>query len=83
MFIEWITEQTTFKAGFHGTICRPDGVGAQILRVFLQPMNDRFMKMKIGPICCSAKDFFLIRPTLWEKPPCQSMGMWVGNAHEY
>ena len=46
------------KAGLHGTICRPDVVGAQILRVFWQPMDDRFMEMAIGPIqniCGSAE----------------------------
>ena len=38
-----------YTVRFVGPIDRPDGVGAQILRVFWQPMNDQFMEMKIGP----------------------------------
>ena len=60
-------------------IYRPDGVGAQILRVFWQPMNNRFMGMKIGPISKNRLHCSRFGPTLretdksdrhWEKPPC-------------
>lgn len=36
--------QVNLKAGLHGTICRPDGFGAEIVRGFWQPMKDRFME---------------------------------------
>ena len=42
---------------FVSLIYRPDGIGAQIFRVFWQPMNDQFMEIKIGSIRCSATDF--------------------------
>ena len=60
---------------FVGPICRPDSVGAQIVRVFWHPIYGRFVKTKIGPIqkiCCSATDFCVVGPTLSKKPTCRS-----------
>ena len=54
--ISWIIKTSCLcylpkpKAEFTRYDLSARGVGAQILRVFWQPMNDRFMGMKIGPI---------------------------------
>ena len=73
-FLQFIL-RPVYTLRFVGPICRPDSVGAQIVRVFWHPIYGRFVKTKIGPIqkiCCSATDFCVVGPTLSKKPTCRS-----------
>ena len=72
---QWGLLRPVYTLRFVGPICRPDSVGAQIVRVFWHPIYRRFVKTKIGPIqkiCCSATDFCVVGPTLSKKLTCRS-----------
>ena len=89
--IKWLfakqlkTSSVVYTERFVCPIYRPDRVGAQILLVFWQPMNDWFIEIKIDPIkkiACIATDF-LKSGRHQEKAPCQSKGTRADSAHNW
>ena len=78
------------KAGLHGTICRPDLLArrrrsanlACTLTADERPIHGNENRSDSKNLL-HCNRFFEVGPTLREKPPCQSNGMRVGNAHKY